>query len=227
MTNQHETGLTEHARWRRGMTLLELMLVMALLVVLGALALPSLQVPFENQKLRKAGDVVRIQWNKARIKAMKSGQIQMFCYEAEQGTFSTQPYYSAQDILESDAQHSSSAMASGGMAAEQQQDQIDTQPKELPEGVVFASSEVQSDARSLQLQQQTQSGPMGNQSAGGVMDALQSPPILFYPDGTTSDAKLVLTNELQRLYVVISLRSLTGVARVSELVSADEVQLVP
>ena len=93
----------------------------------------------------------------------------------------------------------------------------------LPEGVVFATVDVQSDMRSLQLQQETQG------SVPGMPQSLdqQSPPVLFYPDGTTSDAKIALTNEYQRLYVVVSLRSLTGIVKVSELVSADELQQVP
>ncbi len=213
------------------MTLLELMLVLALLVVMGALVLPSLQGPFENQKLRKAGEVVRVQWNKARIQAMKTGQIQMFLYEAEQGTFRIQPYYTEQDFLEADAQHS--VMMSGGMnnpvggmpvsgtssmstSASQSEEAA---PRTLPEGVIFASSDVQADLRSMQIQQEVQGGQMANTQ--------DLPPLLFYPDGTTSDARLVLTNERRLLFVVVSLRSLTGIAKVSELVTEDEIQQVP
>ncbi|NLF73363.1 MAG: hypothetical protein GX575_30365, partial [Candidatus Anammoximicrobium sp.] len=51
-------------------------------------------------------------------------------------------------------------------------------------------------------------------SAGGP------PPIVFYPDGSTSDASVLLTNE--RCFVQVALRGLTGMVRVSELISSEE-----
>ncbi len=51
--------------------------------------------------------------------------------------------------------------------------------------------------------------------------------MLFYPDGTTSDARVALTNDDRNFFVVVSLRSLTGIAKVSELVTANEVEQVP
>jgi len=212
------------------MTLLELMLVLALLVIIGTLAYPSVKVPFAMQTLRKAGEVVRVQWNKARVKAMKSGQIQMFTFEPETGNYRIRPYYTQQDSLEADAQHGGrvmSGMATGiGSNATgsslSQEELLAAQQGKLPEDCEFVSVEVQADLRSLQLQQ--------TQPLGANMDVAnntQAPPILFYPDGTTSDAKIVMTNQYKKLYVVVSVRSLTGVVKTSDLVTADEIQLVP
>ncbi len=105
------------------------------------------------------------------------------------------------------------------MAPTQQADMAASQPRNLPEGVLFASSEVQADVRGQQIQQQVQGTQVGNNQ--------ELSPILFYPDGTTSDARLALTNEYRRLYVVVSLRSLTGIARVSDLVTSEKIQQVP
>ena len=214
------------------MTLLELMLVLALLVVMGALALPSLKTPFENQRLRKAGEAVRIAWNKARIQAMKSGQTQMFCYDAEHGTYCIQPYYSGRDILEAGVQHGGPNV--GGAASRQapsasEAEMMAVETKALPQGVVFVSSEVRADVRAVQLEQEVQGGFFNGAQPGRGVTAVgeEAPPILFYPDGTTSEAKLVLAKEQGEPYVVVSLRSLTGIATVSDLVSADDVQLVP
>ena len=120
-------------------------------------------------------------------------------------------------------------MDPSAVLAAQQEDLADAQEKQLPEGVVFATAEVQMDERSLLLQQDMQSNQNGMASMGGELmgTGQEYPPVLFYPDGTTSDAKVVLTNEYQKLYVVVSLRGLTGLARMSDLVSADEIQLVP
>ena len=90
----------------RGMTLLELMLVLGLLVMIGAMAVPAFRLPFEHHRLRQGGELVRVEWNKARIKAMKTGQIQMFRYTADANTYQVMPYFSQQDWLETDAAHS-------------------------------------------------------------------------------------------------------------------------
>jgi Tfp pilus assembly protein FimT len=221
--------MTDITHWRRratrrsAMTLLELMLVLALLVVIGTMSMPAFRVPFDHHRLRQGGELVRIEWNKARLKAMRTGQIQVFRYAAQSNTYQVMPYYSQQDWLEADAAHSPGL----GMAGSNQQlatateaaDQASTVARELPEGVVFVQGEVETDMRSYGIQQQMQGGQLG-----GVQE---STPILFYPDGTTSDARVVLTNQYQRLYVVVSLRSLTGMTRVSKLLSSDELQQYP
>jgi Tfp pilus assembly protein FimT len=204
------------------MTLLELMLVLALLVVIGSLTLPAFQVPFENQRLRKAGEVVRVQWNKARNKAMRTGQIQMFRLEVGAGTFQIMPYYTEQDYLEADATRApaaAGATAAFSRSAAQFDDQAMAVPQTLPDGVVFTHCEVKSDMRALQIQQDMQ----GTQ----VPIASPSLPILFFPDGTTSDARVVLTNQYQKLFLAVSLRGLTGTAKASHLVTVDELQQIP
>ena len=212
-----------YGRSARGMTLLELLLVMSLLVMLGAIVAPSFHATFEMQRVRQGGEVVRVAFNKARIAAMKSGQIQMFRYTAETGTYQVMPYFSQQDWLEADAAHAVGGSTSGANQqltnATQATDIQQSQPRELPEGVVFGQSDVETDLRSYEIQQQMQ--------GQGTTGALEAPPVLFYPDGTTSDARIILTNESQRLYVLVTLRSLTGIATVSKLLNADELQKQP
>ncbi len=205
------------------MTLLELMLVLGLLVMIGAMAMPSLRLPFEHHRLRQGGEVVRVEWNKARIKAMKTGQMQMFRYTASASDYQVLPYFSQQDWLETDAAHSTgSGSASRNqemVAATQAADQAASSPRQLPEGVVFVQGEVETDSRSYEIQRQMQ--------GAGTTGSLDSAPVLFYPDGTTSDARVVLTNQYQRLFVVVSLRSLTGITKVSNLLTTDELQQLP
>ena len=78
---------------------------------------------------------------------------------------------------------------------------------------------VEANQRSYDIQQQLQGGQLSG--------APEATPVLFYPDGTTSDARVVLTNQYERLFVVVSLRSLTGMTRVSNLLSSDELQQHP
>jgi Tfp pilus assembly protein FimT len=205
------------------MTLLELMLVLGLLVMIGAMSMPALRLPFEYHRLRQGGELVRVEWNKARIKAMKTGQMQMFRYTANAHDYQVMPYFSPQDWLETDAAHATgSGSASGNpelVAATQAADQAASSPRQLPEGVVFVQGEVETDSRSYEVQRQMQ--------AAGTVGGLDSAPVLFYPDGTTSDARVVLTNQYQQLFVVVRLRSLTGIAKVSNLLTTDELQQLP
>jgi hypothetical protein len=85
--------------------------------------------------------------------------------------------------------------------------------RRLPDGMTFHSSETQADARLASASVDTAATTSGN--------ALEPPPIVFYPDGSSSDAKLVLTN--QRFFVELRLRGLTGMVRVSGLLTAEEI----
>lgn len=222
--------LCRRGRARRGITLLELMLVLGLLVIIGAMAYPALHGPFQMQTLRKAGELVRVEWSKARIKAMKTGQIQMFSCEPESGQYQIQTYYTEQGMLESDAQSGQLGSMGGGQssaATTSEADAYSAQTRQLPEGVVFVAVEVQADLRAMQLDQSTAAAAMPPTSSLGSNMAQQMSPVLFYPDGTTSDARLALTNQYRTRFVVISLRSLTGVVKVSELVTAEELDYVP
>ena len=156
------------------MTLLELMLVLALLVMIGAMAMPAFRVPFEYHRLRQGGELVRVEWNKARIKAMKTGQIQMFRYAAESNTYQVMPYFSQQDWLEADAAHSTGLGMAGAnqqlAMATQAADQASTVARQLPEGVVFVQGEVETDMRSYEIQQQI----AGQPRRGGWSNRLRS-----------------------------------------------------
>lgn len=50
---------------------MELMLVLAILVAVAGLVMPALQGPLNDQRLLKSADLVRAQWTKARVTAMK------------------------------------------------------------------------------------------------------------------------------------------------------------
>jgi len=58
---------------RQGFTLLEILLVMAILVILTAVSLPSLQSMYGDTRVRGAGDEVRNAWAEARSRSIDSG----------------------------------------------------------------------------------------------------------------------------------------------------------
>jgi prepilin-type N-terminal cleavage/methylation domain-containing protein len=211
-------------RRRPGFTLMEIMLVLAVLVVIAALTLPALDGPMENHRLRVSGDVVRVQWSHARVKAMETGRTYVFKYQPEQQNFKLEPWYMEDDYLESDVVlgFGGGPMA-GGAGGIQAVDASSpdgiatpttTELGELPEGVTFVGSETELDDRSAFLSATT---------AGGEEDLLWSSPIFFYPDGTSSTARLLMMNRRSR-YVMVSVRGLTGVVLVSDLLTEEEIQ---
>jgi Tfp pilus assembly protein FimT len=58
---------------RTGYTVLELLAVLAVLVILGAVVIPSIAGFYGNSKQRGAADLVRTRLNEARAKAMERG----------------------------------------------------------------------------------------------------------------------------------------------------------
>lgn len=180
---------------RRGVTLLEVMLVLCLLVILSAVAWPALERPLANQRLREAADAVRIQWTRARIDAMSSGRTSLFSYTPDTGKCRLESRENAEYVAEGPTDE---------MAA----------PKEstLPEGCKFIAGEAPRDDRAA---------PLLNQDTSSDKETPASEPILFHPDGTTSDAAVILENEHGRR-INLTLRGLTGVATVGELYSSGE-----
>src|SRR5690606_14685537 len=82
------------------------------------------------------------------------------------------------------------------------------EPKQLPPGGTFSAAQVALDNR-------------GAAVFPAIGASEQAVPILFYPDGTTSDALLQLQNE-EGERITLSLRGLTGIVQVGPLeYSAD------
>ena len=82
-------------------TLLEMMLVLSIFVMIGAIASPMLGNLLERQKLVAAVETIRLQWDEARLKAMKTGQSQVFTCELATGTYTIKPLVLQTDITES------------------------------------------------------------------------------------------------------------------------------
>jgi prepilin-type N-terminal cleavage/methylation domain-containing protein len=192
---------------RPAMSLLELLLVLALLVVIAAIAAPSLERPMEAEKLRRCAQLVQAEWGKARIRAMQSGQTIVFQYQTDSGRYRVQPWYSDDYLLEGnqllDPAATTEAAALAGIG-------------ELPEGVKFFTSTTLSETRSLEIE--TELAKMSNSGAAGES---WSAPVLFFPDGTTTTAETTLVNEAGS-YVIVRLRGLTGVSRASNVLSTGE-----
>lgn len=192
---------------RGAFTLMELLLVLFIIVIAGAVAMPLIRNSLKAQQLKSAAETMRIEWSRAHVKAMKTGRIQVFRYELSGRQFSLQPWVAADEATEAGLGESTAGFGAAPAATEELQDEFTT--KSLEEGVTFAAGEAKFDSRAYEVEDFFQNGGSG--------DAVQwSQPILFYPDGSASDAFVIVTDDSQSAYR-INLRGLTGTSYVSEV----------
>jgi hypothetical protein len=189
---------------------MEMLLVMAVLVAVGAMVLPALHGPLEDQRLLKSADLIRAQWTKARVTAMKNGRLYVFRYVTATDEYAIEPWSGEADSTEASQEALSMETLPLPQATTEKRHMLGVAGQRLPDGVQFFLGETQTDNRLAQT--------AADMAAPAADNAV--PPIVFYPDGSTSDARLVLTNE--RLFVEITLRGLTGMVRVSELLTSEE-----
>jgi prepilin-type N-terminal cleavage/methylation domain-containing protein len=193
---------------RRGFTLMEMLLVLVILVVLAALATPVFYRSVRDATLRSAGEQVRTEWNKAHIKAMKTGRIYVFRFQPGGRKFQIEPYTAEDDTL--DAVSSTSTFAPPPQA---EKDDPNSR-NQLPEGIKFLEGLTVEEERTKVVEE-----AMGIGAGGGEW----SKPILFYPDGVSSDAWLVVADEHDSA-IRVELRGLTGLAVIGDLTTPDEAQ---
>jgi type II secretory pathway pseudopilin PulG len=179
----------------RAFTLVEVLLVLVLLVMIGAISVPVMTGSFEREKVMNAGDVVRSAWSKARLTAMETGQPHVFRCELKAGRFHV--------VSMAEYIASGGAPPAGEATAEDEPGSPVLDFTRLPTGVVFASGEF---APTPQLSAMT----------GAGADPAWSEPIVFQPDGTCSDATLLLANE-NNYTVRVTLRGIMATARIADI----------
>jgi prepilin-type N-terminal cleavage/methylation domain-containing protein len=189
---------------RRGFTLVEVVLVLALLVIISAIALPVLVGSFSRASLYGGADLLRGAWARARLTAMQSGQTHVFRYEPDGRRYQIT---ALGDIGLPENNQVVLANPDEEVEEDEQDERISRLQDRLPDGIIFFGGDISSSNQLLAMQPDVGQGPW-------------SPPILFYPDGTTSDASLLLSNE-NDVKVRVTLRGLTGVASIVDV--EDEV----
>jgi hypothetical protein len=190
---------------------MEMVLVLAVMVAVAAIVLPALQGPLNDQRLRKAADLVLAQWATARVTALSTGRMQVFRYQSGTDQYQVQAWFSESDAVEASAMDEVRQPVEFSNPS-QRPSSLGVAGVQLPDGITFFLGETFTDARLAHtgIEASADGGPTADQ------------PIVFYPDGSASDARLVLTNE--RFYVELKLRGLTGLARASQLLSLEEIQ---
>jgi prepilin-type N-terminal cleavage/methylation domain-containing protein len=217
---------------RRGFTIMELLLVMTVLVMVGALSAPSFVGWAENQRLRKSGDIIRTAWARARIKAMKTGETIVFRYEIGGNRYRMEAWETPGEMASygmttgfedetplvlpsaSDDESTTDVPAPTAASPLSGGTGIPAVEQVLPRDILFAGSEIELDERDLFMQ---------GQMMDTAMAANWSSPILFYPDGSASQTQLQLTDSNATRFVLVSLRGMTGLAQATGILSAEEI----
>src|SRR5947208_13714092 len=114
---------------RRGYTLMELLLVLAILVIAAAVTAPSFGRTLRRMAVTSAANDVRTALTKAHVLAMKTGRTRVFQYELGGSKYKIEAYVAGDDELES-AQGDPSGAFAGSSTSPQP-----AAEKKLPEGI--------------------------------------------------------------------------------------------
>jgi prepilin-type N-terminal cleavage/methylation domain-containing protein len=83
--------MTRRPRRRRGFTIVEMLLVVAVIIALGAVAYPTLSAMYGDVKVKAAADAVRASWTEARAHAIEDGRPYRFAVQPGTGKFRVAP----------------------------------------------------------------------------------------------------------------------------------------
>jgi len=197
---------------RRAFTLLEMLLVLAIMVVVFAAAAPALRGVMRDAALKNAADTVRIHWTKAHVKAMKTGRIQVFRFEQDGSRFTVQPWAAADDQIEA----APSVKGFGTAEEETASPRLDeSSAVSLPEGTKFVAGAAALEGRSQAIEKDIKDA--------NRFEADWSQPVLFYPDGSSSDAWVIVANE-RDVAIRVDLRGMTGTTTLGEITDVEELK---
>ncbi len=226
--------LSRIARRRSAFTLLELVLVLALIVAISALAVPSFRGAMATWRLKSAADQIRAAWNRTRADSIRDGEVYVFRFLPRSNHYIAAPWPDGSELplavySEVDVTNDSgpSDLTRGGSADLSRQAPPSPPPSqqvtpsngtvELPDDVMFfgVSFTAQPGADETIPNEQADESTVPNDG--------WSEPILFFPDGTSSAARLYLNNDREQ-FIDVTLRAMTGTSRVGEIQSLDDLQ---
>jgi prepilin-type N-terminal cleavage/methylation domain-containing protein len=160
-----ERAYTVDATHRSGFTLLELMLVLAIIAAIGAITFPAFSNVFERQRLQASAEKIRLELDRARLLAMRTGQAQMFECAIGQGKFSVHPLSQQSDMTNTG--DGAKVITQFGVVAETTEsgalmaaepNALSGDVKDLEEKITFVSCVVATDSRAYNLAQQSMAG---------------------------------------------------------------------
>jgi len=191
----------------RGFTLVEMLLVLAVLAVFAGMTVPAVMRMFGQQKLTGSAERVRSAIASARIRAIESGLIYQFCCEQNGSRFVVVPY---------ELDYASSSQ--GGQAVG-----VKTLGRAygfLPKTIVFKSVMVRNAgnltpaASSYKLSMPSLEGLP---NAGDLASVNWSSPILFHPEGSANVDAEITVGDAKSQQILMRIRAFTGAVTMDRL----------
>ncbi len=200
---------------RRGFTLVEMLVVLTILGLLVGMSWPSVHRLLSRSRVKEAAKQVRTELGEARLRAIESGTPQVFRFQPGTSFFEVRPKEEEtagpavlKSALEQVSDEASGTKAIAGAEI------VDPQAyrKYLSEGMLFAGQEIAKEPAASEEEE----GLIGSSTAGMTEQQNWSEPIVFYPNGRTSNARIRVTDG-ERYAVDVSLRGLTCTVRVGPM----------
>ena len=203
---------------RSALTLFELLLVMAILVAMAGILIPSFESMISSRRLGQSIEKLRNEIMTGRVTAMRTGQAQVIRMTLQGKDYSISPWLGGSE--EQDASAGATIMQSGQVIQTQSTSgggavsisDAAGNTKQLSDGVLFSIVETLVDSRNaLAIEQSGGTVPTGGGSSQGDGAGLSSP-LLLYPDGSCTTAQIILADEKGRR-MAIQIRGVTGQLR--------------
>lgn len=201
---------------RPAFTLLEVILVLTILVVIAGLSWPQLLRYLRERTIREEAHSVRVELNRARIKAIDQGLTYQFRFEPDGQRFVVLPY-DRPDI----GAGSSLDPATGTASTSQPTAIVPIVSGQLPKSCRFDVPKVANPTSGAEQRVWTEKLPdewlLLIPDGNALRETSWGPPIRFFADGSADDGAVTILDD-DRRRIEISVRGFTGTVQASPLV---------
>ncbi|HEX5270597.1 MAG TPA: prepilin-type N-terminal cleavage/methylation domain-containing protein, partial [Gemmataceae bacterium] len=178
---------------RRAYTLIEVLLVMAVIVIISAISFPAIDAMMDGVKMDGASDAVRAAWGQAQSHAVNEGRPYRFSAVPGKGNYRVAP--------------ASGEYWQGGNTPTPDDPENPPYVLEysLPRGVIFSVNGEMAPAETAGPEPEPNKDTVPSNEWSGAITAI------FLPDGTAEDDAQVTLRLSGARPITLSLRALTGV----------------